>query len=104
MLLMTEGSNKVKEGISVGYILIIGFLAYAALEFYKVQKKISVDLSNRGTLAPGVSYYCNLAVSQRPHQILAFQATNADMSTTPGYAPAFGPTENMPGNGQEVFF
>lgn len=92
------------EGIKIGYILIIGFLAYAALEFYKVQKKISVDLSNRGTLSPGVSYYCNLAVSQRPHQILAFQPTNACMSTAPGYAPAFGPTENMPGSGNEVFF
>lgn len=89
--------------MGIGYILLIVFGAYATLEFYKTQKAIQKDLENRGSLQPGVSYYCNLAVSQRPQQVLAAQSINGDMSTPPGYAPAFGPTENMPG-ANEVYF
>lgn len=92
------------KGLGIGYILLVGFLAYAAFQFYRVQKTIAQDLSNRGALQPGVSYYCNLAVTQRPQQILAFASTNSDASTPYGYAPAFGPTENMPSTQQEVFF
>lgn len=91
-------------GLGIGYLLLFGILAYAALKFYGVQKNIEKDLSNRGTLKPGVSYYCNLAVSQRPHQILAAQALNCDMATEAGYSPAFGPTENMPCSRTEIFF
>jgi hypothetical protein len=87
----------------IGYLLLILFGAYATLKFYETQKQIAVDLSNRGALQPGVSYYCNLAVSQRPQQVLAAQNINGDMSTPLGYAPAFGPTENMPGQ-NEVWF
>lgn len=88
----------------VGYILLILFGAYATLEFYKNQKAIERDLANRGAIQPGVSYYCNLAVSQRPQQVLASQTFNGDMVSPMGYAPAFGPVENMPPQGQEVFF
>lgn len=91
-------------GDKIGYILLFGFLAYAALEFYRVQKKIAADLSNRASLRPGVSYYCNLAVTHRPAQVLSFQQTNGDASAQLGYAPAFGPKENMPSVCQEVFF
>jgi hypothetical protein len=91
-------------GMGIGYLLLFGFLAYAALKFYSVQKEIEKDLSNRGNLAPGVSYYCNLAVSNRPHQVLAPQNFNSCMATEAGYAPAFGPTENMPSQGTEVWF
>lgn len=90
--------------MGIGYILLLVFAAYATLEFYKTQKEIEKDLENRGSLQPGVSYYCNLAVSQRPAQVLAAQNINGDMSTCAGYAPAFGPTENMPSAGQEVYF
>jgi hypothetical protein len=90
--------------MGIGYILLILFGAYATLEFYKTQKQILKDVSNRGSLQPGVSYYCNLAVSQRPAQVLAAQTMNGDMVSPPGYAPAFGPTENMPPQNQEVFF
>jgi hypothetical protein len=90
--------------MGIGYILLIVFGAYATLEFYKTQKQIERDLSNRGALQPGVSYYCNLAVSQRPAQVLAAQNVNGDMVSPYGYAPAFGPTENMPSQNQEVFF
>lgn len=93
-----------RGGMGIGYLLIFGFLAYAALKFYSVQKEIERDLSNRGGLAPGVSYYCNLAVSNRPAQVLAAQNCNGDMATQYGYAPAFGPTENMPSRGTEVWF
>lgn len=88
----------------IAYILLIIFAAYATLEFYKAQQQVKKDVENRGALQPGVSYYCNLAVSQRPQQVLAAQNLNGDMSTPVGYAPAFGPTENMPGANQEVFF
>src|SRR5882724_9896168 len=91
-------------GLGVGYLLLFGFLAYAALKFYSVQKDIEKDLSNRGGLRPGVSYYCNLAVSNRPAQVLAAQNYNGDMSTMPGYSPAFGVNENMPSPGTEVWF
>ena len=84
-------------GIGIGYMLLILFAAYATFKFYETQKRIEADLSNRGKLQPGVSYYCNLPVSQRPAQVFASQNFNGDMSTQVGYAPAFGPTENMPG-------
>lgn len=90
--------------MGVGYLLLIAFGAYAALKFYGTQKLIEKDLSNRGALRPGVSYYCNLAVSQRPQQVLAAQNFNGDMVSPGGYAPAFGPTENMPSQGQEAWF
>jgi hypothetical protein len=92
------------RGLGVGYILLLGFLAYAAFKFYRVQQAIAVDLRNRNCLQPGVSYYCNLAVTQRPAQVLAFAPTNSDAATPVGYAPAFGPVENMPSQNQEVFF
>lgn len=88
--------------MGIGYILLIVFGAYAALKFYATQKEIAADLSNRSGLAPGVSYYCNLAVSNRPQQVLAAQQTNGD-ATSYGYAPAFGPTENIPNPNQELF-
>ncbi len=91
--------------MGIGYLLLIAFGAYAALKFYSTQQQIEKDLSNRGNAArAGVSYYCNLAVSQRPAQVLAAQRVNADMVSPVGYAPAFGPTENMPEQGQEVWF
>jgi hypothetical protein len=90
--------------MGIGYILLIGFLGYATLKFYETQKQIEKDLSNRGTLQPGVSYYCNLAVSQRPQQVLAAQVWNGDQSVELGYAPAFGPVENMPNPGNELYY
>jgi hypothetical protein len=99
---MAENNNG--GGLGIGYLLLFGFLAYAALKFYHVQKEIEKDLNNRGSLKPGVSYYCNLAVSQRPHQVLAAQATNCDMATAAGYSPAFGPCENMPCQRTEIFW
>ncbi|SRR6266478_2405897 len=93
-----------RGGLGIGYLLLFGFLAYAALKFYSVQREIAKDLSNRNSLAPGVSYYCNLAVSNRPQQILAAQNFNGCMVSPAGYAPAFGPTENMPAPGTEVWF
>jgi hypothetical protein len=93
-----------RGGLGIGYLLIFGFLAYAALKFYSVQREIEKDLTNRGTLAPGVSYYCNLAVSNRPAQIFAAQPSNGDMVSPVGYAPAFGPTENMPSQSTEIWF
>jgi len=93
-----------RGGLGIGYLLIFAVLAYAALKFYSVQREIEHDLTNRSKLAPGVSYYCNLAVSNRPAQVLAAQAYNGDMVSPYGYAPAFGPTENMPSQGTEVWF
>lgn len=90
--------------MGIGYLLLILFGAYAALKFYSTQKMIEKDLSNRAALRPGVSYYCNLAVSQRPQQVLAAQNYNGDMVSPGGYAPAFGPTENMPDPRAEVWF
>lgn len=90
--------------MGIGYILLIVFGAYAALKFYATQKEIDADLKNRGGLQPGVSYYCNLAVTQRPAQILAALPTNGDSTYAPGYAPAFGPNENMPSIQNEVYF
>jgi len=90
--------------MGIGYILLILFGAYATLKFYHTQKQIEADLSNRGQARPGVSYYCNLAVSQRPQQVLAAQVWNGDQVSPRGYAPAFGPQENMPSPGNEVYF
>lgn len=90
--------------MGIGYLLILGFIAFAAFKFYKTQKAIEKDLSNRAQAPPGVSYYCNLAVTHRPQQVDAFANTNPMMATEAGFAPAFGPTENMPSNSQEVSF
>ena len=90
--------------MGIGYLLLLGFAAYATLQFLKTQKAIAKDLSNRSQAQPGVAYYCNLAVSQRPAQVLASQQTNGDAVTQTGYAPAFGPNENMPCQGTEVYF
>jgi hypothetical protein len=89
--------------MGIGYLLLILFGAYATLQFYRGNKVHQQDNINRGVAPPGVSYYCNIAVSQRPHQVLAAQNVNSDMVTVSGYAPAFGPQENMPGRG-EVWF
>lgn len=97
-------AEESRGGLGIGYVLLVGFLAYAAFQFYRVQQKIEQDLSNRGMLRPGVPYYCNRAVSNRPQQVLAFSTRNSDQSTQTGFAPAFGPTENMPSNQCEVFF
>jgi hypothetical protein len=97
---MAEESNG---AAGIGYLLLFGFLAYATLKFYNVQKEIELDLSNRGSLKPGVAYYCNLAVSQRPQQVTAAQKTNSCQTTPVGYAPAFGPCENMPPQSMEVW-
>lgn len=89
--------------MGIGYILLILFAAYATLQFWKTQRAVKADLSNRASLRPGVSYYCNLAVSQRPAQVLAAQAENSCMVSETGYAPAFGPNENMPSQGTELY-
>lgn len=85
------------------YILVLAFGAYAALKFYENQKAIESDLKNRAQAPPGVSYYCNLAVTQRPQQVQAFLVSNSQQTTPLGYAPAFGPVENMPTSCQELF-
>jgi hypothetical protein len=90
--------------MGIGYLLLLLFGAYATLKFYQTQKAIEADLANRGAIQPGVSYYCNLAVSQRPQQVLAAQNTNGDMVSVIGYAPAFGPNENMPLPQNEVYY
>lgn len=90
--------------MGIGYLLLLLFAAYATLKFYSTQQVIKKDVANRGVAQPGVSYYCNLAVSQRPQQVLAAQKWNGEMVSPPGYAPAFGPTENMPSDTQEIFF
>lgn len=90
--------------MGIGYILLILFGAYATLQFWKTQRLVKQDIANRGTAQPGVSYYCNLAVSQRPAQIFASQNINSCMVSPVGYAPAFGPNENMPLQGSEVYF
>jgi hypothetical protein len=89
--------------MGIGYILLVLFASYAALKFYSTQRQIEKDLSNRGGLQPGVSYYCNLAVSQRPAQVLAAQNFNSCQTAPPNYAPAFGPNENMPARGNEYY-
>jgi hypothetical protein len=86
-------------GTSIGYILILGFAVYAALKFYKVEQTIAANTSNRRIAAPGVSYYCNRMVTHRPQQVQAFQSSNTCQTTQNGYAPAFGPAENMNGGG-----
>lgn len=90
--------------MGIGYILLILFGGYVTLKFYESQKQTKQDATNRGALQPGVSYYCNLAVSQRPAQILAAQHINGDMVSPVGYAPAFGPNENIPQPSNEIFF
>lgn len=85
------------------YILVLAFGAYAALKFYQTQQAIESDLKNRQQASPGVSYYCNLAVTHRPQQVQAFLVTNGMQTTQAGYAPAFGPVENMPTSCQELF-
>lgn len=89
--------------MGIGYLLLLLFAGYATLKFYQTQKAIEQDLSNRGQAQPGVSYYCNLAVSQRPQQVLAAQVYNGDQTVDYGYAPAFGPNENMPNPSSEYF-
>lgn len=86
-----------------GFLLLILFGAYAAIKFYRTEKQIAVELKNKTVNPPGVSYYCNLAVTQRPAQVLAPQDTNS-CATSTGFAPAFGPTENMPNSGNELFW
>lgn len=86
-----------------GYLLLVIFAAYAALKFYANQKAIEQDLSNRAQAPPGVSYYCNLAVTHRPQQVQAFLISNGMQTTPEGYAPAFGPVENVPQSCQELF-
>lgn len=88
----------------LGYILLLTFGGYAAFKFYENQKKIEVDLSNRAVAPPGISYYQPIAVTSRIQQLQAFNPDGAPDSTVSGYSPAFGPNENQPSPGQEIFF
>lgn len=88
---------------SIALLALILLGAYAAFKFYRTQKQIDVELKNKIVNPPGVSYYCNLAVTQRPAQVLASQETNC-CATSAGFAPAFGPRENMPSAGFELYW
>jgi predicted negative regulator of RcsB-dependent stress response len=90
-------------GVSVAYVVLLGIFAFIALRYWKTQASQAEAQKNQYQAPPGVSYYCNNAVTQRPQQVQAFTPRNNMQSTQPGYAPAFGPRENMPSCATEVF-
>jgi hypothetical protein len=94
--------EKYGIGSVLGYILLLGFAAYALLKFSNVNASVALDINNRTIAAPGVSYYCNRMVTQRPQQVQAFRMGNTCQTTQRGYAPAFGPCENMPCINSEI--
>lgn len=81
---------------SIAYLLLLIFGIYVALKYFKGQQQTTAVKQNAVANPPGVSYYCNLAVTNRPAQALAFDQTNCCATTPVGFAPAFGPTENVP--------
>lgn len=80
----------------IGYMLLLGFLAYVAWKYYNAQIIISKRVRNVQGAPPGVNRYCETASPSRPQQVWAFQRNNSCSSTQLGYSPAFGPRENNP--------
>lgn len=87
--------------MGIGQIILIALGAYAALKFYRQQKEIEVELSNRGVNRPGVSFYPPIVVTQRPAQAQAYNENNACATMGGAYAPPIGPSENVPPPCQE---
>lgn len=82
--------------MGLGYILLLGFGGYAALQFYRNQKAIEKDLRNRQIAQPGVSYYQTIAVPSRPDKVLAFTTGRPTGATQDAvYAAPLGPDENQ---------
>jgi hypothetical protein len=81
---------------AVGWALLVLFLGYIAVKYYRVEVEIAKRSANRAVAPPGVNYYCNMPVSSRAQQVQAFQEFNCCQSVQCGYAPAIGPQENMP--------
>lgn len=90
---MNEGIGK-----SLAWVLLAGFGLYAALKYYQFSVKVQKRTQNAVVAPAGVNYYCNQPVTQRFAQTQAYQSYNCDAVTVPGFAAAFGPNENQPGN------
>ena len=87
---------------AIGFLLVLLFGLYAALKYYKTQQQTTGVVQDAVNNPPGVSYYCNLAVSNRPAQVFASEQTNSCAVTQPGFAPAFGQSENIPSSNEEL--
>jgi hypothetical protein len=82
--------------MSFGYAILLLFGGYAVLRFIETQNQVKVSNQNRAGNPPGVSYFKPIAAPNTRAQSLASQQRNSCAVTQPGYAPAFGPRENMP--------
>jgi len=91
------------SGMGIGYLLLLALGIFAAVKFWRLNHEAQQIDNKVGVAKSGVSFFCNLAVSNRPAQVLAAQPCNCDQVTQTGYAPAFGAKENMPSLSQEYF-
>lgn len=84
-------------------IALIGLVAFAIAVIWK-HLHTSVDLSLEvNTVPSGVPQYSDTPAPQNIAQLRAGWVTNPDAVSEPGFAPAFGPGENQPGDGELAY-
>lgn len=89
--------------MALGYVLVLIFAGYGALKYFSQQKSVATTKKNRVGGGKGVQYFPPVAVSQRAAQQQAYKTKNASSVTQKGFAPAFGPGENMPNASKEIY-
>lgn len=89
--------------MGIGYILVLLFAGYGALKYFGQQKSVAKTRKNRIGGGKGVQYFAPVAVSQRAAQQQSYKTKNTNSVTKHGFAPAFGPDENMPSSSSEIY-
>lgn len=79
----------------LAWLILIAFGGYVVSKYYTVQIEVESRAQNQRGAPPGINYYCNAPVTQRPQQVWAFEQVNPCTTQNGETAPAFGPNENQ---------
>ena len=86
-------------------IVVIGLFAVGAFAIWKHHLAAATAAKNvsPNSLPAGVSQYPANPAPQQAQQVQASLVTNSDAVSDLGYGAAFGPYENQPGDGEELY-
>lgn len=81
-------------------VLILGLVALGGVVWWKHHihastTKTSTVAAEANLVPSGVNEYDDQPAAQRPGQVYAAMSENPDSVSEPGFAPAFGPDENV---------
>jgi hypothetical protein len=86
-------------------VIIGGLIAVGAIAVWKARHGFKVSLAlqeSAGNVPGGVSIYSPSYAPNGSYQVWAAHPSNPAAVSIPGYAPAFGPDENVPDYDQGV--